>query len=146
MAPFIENLAAHGGAPADLFTYVAHPICLAISFCHCKNTGCHEHRVPPALMKKHQRRGHPCVDRYYTLDIQPMQRVLREAGAATLGLKRALHICRGHFKDYRDGGGLFGRYRGLYWWDMHSRGTAARGTIRKDYAITPPARDGDSTP
>ena len=34
------------------------------------------------------------------------------------GLKRALHICRGHFKDYREGRGLFAKTHGIWWWDF----------------------------
>ena len=42
-----------------------------------------------------------------------MRRQLAEAGANEPGgLKRSLHIMRGHFKNYRDGRGLFGKIRG----------------------------------
>jgi hypothetical protein len=34
------------------------------------------------------------------------------------GLPRALHIMRGHFKDYREGRGLFGKVHGMWWWDF----------------------------
>ncbi len=48
-----------------------------------------------------------------------MRKQLAEAGAeGTGGLKRALHIMRGHFKDYREGRGLFGKVHGMWWWDF----------------------------
>ncbi len=46
-----------------------------------------------------------------------------------------MHIVRGHFKDYRNGGGLFGKLKGLYWWDMHVAGDISNGQIVKDYSI-----------
>jgi hypothetical protein len=67
-----------------------------------------------------------------------MQKTLREAAGADGSLKHALHICRGHFKDYREGSGLFDKFRGMYWWDMHTRGSSKLGEIRKDYDVKPP--------
>jgi hypothetical protein len=55
------------------------------------------------------------------------------------GIAKALHICRGHFKDYRNSAGLFGKYKGLYWWDMHTRGTEKAGVVIKDYRVKAPA-------
>jgi hypothetical protein len=34
-----------------------------------------------------------------------------------------MHICRGHFKDYREGRGLFGKYHQLVWHPSLVRGT-----------------------
>ena len=65
-----------------------------------------------------------------------MKKVLKtEGGIDEVGLQRALHICRGHFKDYRDGKGLFGKHKGLYWWDSTVKGNANNGEIKKDYAL-----------
>ena len=38
-------------------------------------------------------------------------------------MTRAMHICRGHFKDYRQGKGLFGRYHQLVWQPAIVRGS-----------------------
>ena len=54
------------------------------------------------------------------------------------GLKQALHICRGHFKDYRDGRGLFGKHKGLYWWEQNVRGSIEQGVHIKDYRVRTP--------
>lgn len=112
------------------------PFLLAISFMHCKNATVQLVGPPPKLSKKHQRRyGKPLV-RYHVLDIEPMKKTLRTEGQVeTYGLKHALHICRGHFKDYREGGGLFGKHKGLYWWESHVRGSAEEGVVDKDYCI-----------
>jgi len=52
-----------------------------------------------------------------------------------------LHITRGHFKDYRDGKGLFGKYQGLFWWDQHVRGDPDNGVVLKDYHVDPTTLD-----
>lgn len=114
------------------------PMWLALSFCHCKNVQI----VPQTFTRygKAQRyRGRPRV-MYHTLNIQPMRTVLRSEGdSATTGLKRALSICRGHFKDYAQGKGLFGKLHGLYWWEQHLRGSSQQGIDVNDYSVQAPA-------
>ena len=112
------------------------PLLLSVSFMHCKNETIKQNTPPPKLSRKHQKKhGKPLV-RYHTLDIEPMKKILRMEGQSeTHGLKHALHICRGHFKDYRDGGGLFGKHKGLYWWESHVRGDKREGVVLKDYNI-----------
>jgi hypothetical protein len=107
----------------------------------------HPEPFPLLLSRAHYRHhGRPLL-RYYTFDIKPMQQVLRQVRRSDeVGLPKALHICRGHFKDYRRSG-LFGKHQGLYWFDMHVRGTAERGVVVKDYAVQAPSRpDAPVTP
>jgi hypothetical protein len=119
------------------------PAFLATSFLHCRNVTTQEHVPPPKLSKAFQRRhGRPLIQ-FRTLAIEPMKEVLRREGQVqTSGLKHALHLCRGHFKDYRNSGGLFGKHQGLFWWDMHARGTLDQGAVVKDYAIKLPESGG----
>jgi hypothetical protein len=119
----------------DGFSTAIFPACLTLSFFHCTNVSVREEAPPARLSKAHERRhGRPLL-RYKTLDIHPMQRVLRqEGGSARVGLPRALHICRGHFKQFRQKG-LFGKHFGLYWWEMHLRGQRSAGLVSKDYAV-----------
>lgn len=49
-------------------------------------------------------------------------------------VRRSLHTCRGHFKEYTDKG-LFGKHFGLFWVNDHQRGSKAKGSIEKDYRI-----------
>jgi hypothetical protein len=68
---------------------------------------------------------------YHVLDL------LMKSHGVTLGdgtEPLALHWTRGHFKDYREGGGLFGKLRGLYWWGPHLAGRADR-IVTKDYRL-----------
>ena len=118
-----------------IMTIWSRPALLALSFCHCKNVRTAEVTPPPKLSKAHERRHKKPLVRYHTLEIDPMREILRrEGGSDKVGLQQALHICRGHFKDYRESG-LFGRNKGLYWWDQHLRGQAQEGTVLKDYRV-----------
>lgn len=109
---------------------------LTISFLHCKNVVLNQTNPSEKLQKKSiKKRGFPLVH-YHVLDIEPMKQILRtEGNIENVGLKKALHICRGHFKDYTQGNGLFGRIKGLYWWDMFLRGDKSEGMVLKDYNI-----------
>lgn len=111
----------------------------ALSLLHCKNVKLEDVAVPQKVQAKREKRGIPNII-FKTLVIEPLrQQVRREAAEDPTGeqnhIKRALHIARGHFKDYRNGPGLFGKYQGLYWWDMHVRGKAEAGVVVKDYQV-----------
>lgn len=136
-----EVLAAeHGRQFAGFLNVLLIPMWLALSFLHCKNvTLTHE---DPCHSRKPPKPGERCRRlHYHVLNIQPMQEVLRSEGkSSTTGLKHALSICRGHFKNYHERG-LFGRYKGMYWWGSHIRGRSDHGVTVKDYAIQGPRTD-----
>lgn len=122
-----------------------YPSLLALSFLHCKNVELVENdfgqRSPHSNLKKRTRNP---KTKYYTLHIEAMKKVLRTEGdSERAGLSNALHICRGHFKDYSRGGGLFGKYQGLYWWESHVRGSETAGKIEKTYTVHPPKQEND---
>jgi hypothetical protein len=105
---------------------------LTLSFLHCKNV---------QLTKEEKRCYHKInsnqkdID-YHTLDIKPMKEVLRKEGKSEeTGIKKALHICRGHFRHYEEGRGLFGKYSGTFWVPQHVRGNKEYGQIMKNYNI-----------
>src|SRR5262249_18232855 len=127
-------------APLDASKKALHGPLLALAFGHCKNVTLTEHAPPPKLAAAQmKRRGWPMVT-YKTLEIQPMLGVLRHEGGMARGAsaQRALHITRGHFKHYQEGHGLFGKHAGLFWWDMHVRGSLRHGVVEKDYAVRAP--------
>jgi hypothetical protein len=134
-----EALSTDEGAQlAELGNTFLMPMWLGLSFMHCKNvTLRHE---DPCHSRKPPKPGERCRRlHYHVLNIKPMQDVLRREGhSETQGLKKSLHICRGHFKDYRTRG-LFGKYQGLFWWESHIRGHSAHGVTLKDYAVHTPA-------
>jgi hypothetical protein len=133
---FIADCQGDGGAGEAALWGSLNIFGLGLSFCHCKNV----RRVELADDRGgrwHRRTGVP-VDRYYTLDIDPMREVLRsEGGSEQSGLQRALHICRGHFAHYTPEHPLFGKYVGTFWRPDHVRGSADHGTVRKDYKVSP---------
>lgn len=130
---FLEDASLHG-----LSTEWFHIPLLAISLMHCKNVVKVPAPPPPApVVKQWERRGRPFL-KEYTLDIHPMKRVLAtEGGMAANGIKKALHICRGHFATYTDDNPLFGKVTGTFWKPMHTRGSSEIGEIKKDYRIKP---------
>jgi hypothetical protein len=129
---------------------------LTLSFLHCKNVdmktieepGSAERSTPShrkarkkprqkqtALRDQHAIPPRPTIT-YHVLDVEPMKQVLRTEGQVEhQGLKRAMHICRGHFAHYEEGKGLFGKYHGTYWREQHVRGSVEQGARIKDYRI-----------
>lgn len=134
-------------APADLATRLSgiydialQPALLAVTFMHCKNVVLRDEVPQPKLSRAQERRRGRPLARYRVLQIEPLKQILaREGQVEQVGLKKALHICRGHFKDYRQSG-LFGRQKGIYWWDAHLRGAPEQGIVVKDYTVHPPTR------
>jgi hypothetical protein len=112
-------------------TYMG-PVWFALSLMHCRNVTVRE----PVLFRQQRRQAEREGGvRFKVLSIAPALNVLREEGQVeTVGLKQALHICRGHFKDYTEKG-LFGKNKGIFWWNHHSRGDMENGVILKDYTI-----------
>src|SRR3990172_2286915 len=79
----------------ELFVNV-YPALLAISFLHCKNVEIIPRKSDDE--KKEKRNRNSSKIKYNVLEIEPMQKVLREEGKSeNLGLKQSLHIFRGHF-------------------------------------------------
>lgn len=117
-----------------------HPILLTFSFLHCKNitTGELEDERRPSDRSRDLRAGIPEV-KFKTIEIEPMRKVLAtEGGIAQNGLKKALHICRGHFSEYSEEKPLFGKYSGRFWIPAHVRGTTESGQVIKDYKVKAP--------
>lgn len=117
-----------------------YPTFLTISLMNCKNVGLKENnpmdKVPNRIKKHWNKKGIEPLKKFYTLEIEPLKQKLKtEGNIEENGFKKALHICRGHFKDYSKGNGLFGKYKGLYWCEMHTRGSIENGEIIKDYNV-----------
>lgn len=110
--------------------------CMSLSLMNCKNVK-KEMKEPDApLSKKYEKRHGRPLQKFYTLVIDPMKELLKRQGEAEkTGIRKALHICRGHFADYSEGNGLFGKYHGRYWMPSHIRGKRSFGTVEKDYAV-----------
>lgn len=112
---------------------------LAISFMHCKNVAVSPVDPPTKLSRKYERKHGRPLTRYHVLEIEPMKRVLKTEGRSDeVGLKKALHIARGHFRTYSEEKPLFGKFAGTVWVPQHLRGSKDRGQVKKDYAVKSP--------
>lgn len=100
------------------------PALLAVAFLHCHNVKVVDNPVPPKLAKRYRERHEGQEPSpHKTLVIEPLKEILRTQGRSNeVGLMRALHICRGHFRDYTQGKGLFGKYRKWVWQPVTVRG------------------------
>lgn len=112
---------------------------MTMSFLHCRNV--RVEKGPPHSMEvqaARRRRGRPPLVRWRTVIVEPFKKArAANTAAGPVGDSedhRALHICRGHFKRF-DGRGLFGKWRGVYWWPMQARGRASAGEVKKDYEV-----------
>lgn len=116
------------------------PALLTISFLHCKNIEIKSVEPSEKLSKKFSRKHGTELTRYHVLEISPIKRLLEQvrSGEKT-GLRRALHICRGHFKTFTNDSPLFGRYAGKYWWPSQVRGVKESGISLKDYRVSAPS-------
>lgn len=115
---------------------------MAIGLMNCKNVELVENVPRKTESKRHQRKHGKPLTKYYTLKVNSMRKEYTNDGDGShAGGKRSLHIARGHFKDYRGGGGLFGKLNGVYWWDAHVRGDSKTGIVHKDYQVEPPKND-----
>ena len=123
---------------ARIFT----PVVFAMGFMNCRNVELIDNEPIP-LTKKEKRRGDPERVAYKTIKVLPMRKVYQNANqpiddSMPEPSTEPLHICRGHFKDFRNGAGLFGKYKDVFWWEQHVRGNAENGTIIKDYEVEAP--------
>jgi len=113
----------------------------ALSFLHCRGVTLLD--APPVsakLARARERRGKAPLVRFEVLQIGPAVHRLRQESNTPDGesIKRALHICRGHFIHYdgQDGRGLlFGKHKAIVWQPQHVRGTLEAGKVIKDYAV-----------
>jgi hypothetical protein len=114
------------------------PIWMATTFLHCKNTEVIDSPPhPERLQKARIKRGKEPLFQYKTLNVGFAKKIIETTRQNKEPVfHKALHICRGHFKDFSNGRGLFGKYKGLYWWDMHARGSEKEGIIFKDYKVS----------
>lgn len=110
---------------------------MATALMHCKNVEqVKSPPISPELQRARERKGKPPLLRFKTLRIEPFGQQKMSVGTAN-GYREesAFHICRGHFKTFKEDAPLFGKLTGTYWWPMHTRGDRAHGEVRKDYEV-----------
>jgi hypothetical protein len=107
---------------------------LSIGLLHVKNSKTINEKLSSRQVRRARERQHkPPEFVYKTLWVKSMRG--SGAGDGHSGEHYSLHICRGHFKDYTQGPGLFGKYHGVYWWDEMVKGRISEGVVIKDYKV-----------
>ena len=136
--PPVPDMEQHSKLAHTLIA-LTHPMLLAICFMHCKNVT--QERVEGRLtrqQRRHNPRQRPPLT-HHVLRIDPMRTVLASEGqSGTVGTKKAIHICRGHFAHYTDEKPLFGRVTGMIWRPDHVRGRAKGRQVTKEYEVHAP--------
>lgn len=120
-----------------LFRSVAAIGLLALTFMHCKQgVRIVEVEPPERLNRARVKRGKKPLVRYRTVVIDGLKDILRrEGGIESVGLKRALHLVRGHFVTYTPEHPLFGHFVGTVFRSAHIRGKKSAGVVKKDYRV-----------
>lgn len=124
-----------------MFGIALMPVCLFLNFYHCKNVKLQCISLPEKVIKKRLKNKDKkdFFQKYYTISIEPMKKVLESYGSKESGINHAFHIVPGHFKEYKKGedgtGGLFGKHVGVWFWNNHVRGDKKIGEIHKDYDV-----------
>lgn len=142
--PVIEDLNKHKTIMIreGLIRFVAAVGLLAVSFMHCKSgVQIRDVEPSPKLNRARERRGKRPLVRYKTLVIDGLKELLRREGnVGENGLKKALHLVRGHFATFSPDRPLFGHFVGTVFRSAHLRGKKDHGQVIKDYEIKRGAR------
>jgi hypothetical protein len=113
------------------------PMHVAVGFLHCKNTLIvNPPETSAKLKKKRERKGKLPKIQYKNLVVEPLRQKVKVQGAkpGKGRIRQVLRIIRGHWKDYRQTG-LFGKHKGIYWWDNAIVGNKKHGEIHKTYEV-----------
>jgi hypothetical protein len=110
-----------------------------LAMMNCANIDTVEHRAPEAFQKARVRSGKKPLVSYHTVrvDLDKTPQAIAAESLPGDGTTPRRHKKRGHMKDYRGGKGLFGRYKGVWYWGPALAGSAEKGVIVADYEVTP---------
>jgi hypothetical protein len=119
----------------DLYTpHIGVPL-NAFSFMNCKNVSTRVEDPHHEINRERRRHNRLPFAKYHVIQIEPNTRTTRTTPEEPTGIKRSLHICRGHFAEYTEEKPLFGRVAGRFWIPQHERGSIEIGTVTSDYLI-----------
>ena len=110
-----------------------------LSMLNCANIEAIAHKAPDAFQKAREKSGKRPLVSYHTVRVD-LDKTPRQIAAPRLpgdGSTPRLHKKRGHMKDYRRGKGLFGRYKGVWFWGDMTAGSADEGVVVSDYEVKP---------
>lgn len=123
--------------------FLFNPICLSIAFANCRNVALVEVSSDARKQRRAVKKRKRPLTRYHILEIETMKEVLeREGRVSEVGVERALHLVRGHWRIYTpERGGPFGKditEPVLQYVSPHARGEAKFGEVTKDYHVGEP--------
>jgi hypothetical protein len=102
----------------------------------------HAKRVKKAKSNKTKAKKFRVEYKTLVVDLtKQQQRALGLPATVPFGSK-GVHLCRGHYKNYKKGEGLFGKYKDIFWWPSIIKGSKSEGVIVKDYEVK--TKGGDS--
>lgn len=110
-----------------------------LAMLNCANIDTIEHRAPDAFQRARVRGGKKPLVSYHTVrvDLDKTPRQVAAQGLPGEGTSTRQHRKRGHMKDYRRGKGLFGRYKGVWYWGPTLAGSEEAGVVVSDYEVRP---------
>lgn len=107
---------------AEFMRAYAFPMYFATSVLTCKNVTLEERKATPEQIKKAMKRKTRAFD-YRVIVVEALRKsVLSGEHGGGNTVMTALRIGRGHWKDYTQGKGLFGKLKGRFWWDSFVTG------------------------
>lgn len=106
----------------------------AVNLLHCKNIELVDEPLTRQQRRLKERKARTI---YKVLAIKEGDKSYRYLDHGHDGSKKALHLCRGHFRTYTDDAPLFGRVTGTFWIPAHVKGNKQYGEVVKDYKVIP---------
>jgi hypothetical protein len=110
-----------------------------LAMLNCANIDTVAHDAPAAFQKARIKGGKKPLVSYHTVrvDLGKTPRAIAAESLPGDGASPRLHKKRGHIKDYRNGKGLFGRYKGVWYWGPTLAGSEEEGVVVSDYEVLP---------
>lgn len=111
----------------------------AVAMLNCQNIVTDAHQIPEPFQKSRKKSGKRPLVSFHTIRVD-LDKTPRQVAADTLpgdGSTPRRHKKRGHMKDYRGGKGLFGRYKGVWYWGPTLAGSEEEGVVVSDYKVNP---------
>jgi len=108
-----------------------------LAMMNCANIGLNTHKAPESFQKARIKGGKKPLVSYRTVCVdlgKTPPAIAAESLPGDGGTPRR-HKKRGHMKDYRGGKGLFGRYKGVWYWGPALAGSEEEGFIVADYEV-----------
>lgn len=106
-----------------------------LAMMNCQNIATDLVEAPEKFQRSRTRHGKLPLVSYRTIRVDASKNPRGFVAESSGEGNQRLHQRRGHMKDYRKGKGLFGRYKGLWYWGPALAGSGAEGVVVSDYQV-----------